>query len=103
MSQQISIQLSTLPLNIVFIENGQIAIIPRGDFGTLVDGVATYDSKGFSVSGVQYNYSVAIDYKREAELLKYLQSLALDINTVYNAFNMEAQMRQHMGNFNFSF
>jgi hypothetical protein len=101
--QQISIQLSTLPLNIVFIENGQIVIMPRGDFGTLVDGAAVFDSKGFSVGGVQYNYGVGISYKQEPELLKYLQSLALDMNTVYNAFNMEAQMRQHMGNFNFNF
>jgi hypothetical protein len=100
---QISIQLSTLPLNIVFIENGTIAIIPQGNFGTLVDGVATYDSKGFSVSGVAYNYSVAIDYKNEPELFKYLQSLVLDINTVYNAFSAQEQVRQHMGNFNFSF
>jgi hypothetical protein len=100
---QISIQLSTLPLSIVFIENGTIAIIPQGNFGTLVDGVATYDSKGFSLSGVAYNYSVAIDYKNEPELLKYLQSLALDINTVYNAFSAQEQIRQHMGNFNFSF
>jgi hypothetical protein len=99
--EQISTQLSTLPLNIIFIENGQIAIIPRGEFGTLVDGVATYDSKGFSVGGVQYNYGVGISYKQEAELLKYLQSLALNIDTVYNSFSMEAQMRQHMGNFNF--
>jgi hypothetical protein len=52
---------------------------------------------------VQYNYGVAISYKQEPELLKYLQSLALDMNTVYDAFNMEAQMRQHMGNFNFGF
>jgi len=100
---QISTQLSTLPLNIIFIENGQIAIVPRDNFGTLVDGAAIYDSKGFSVEDVQYDYGVAISYKQEPELLKYLQSLALDINTVYNAFNMEAQMRQHMENFNFSF
>lgn len=101
--QQISIQLNNLPLNIVFIENGTIALIPQGNFGTLVDGAATFDSKGFSVSGVAYSYSAAIDYKKEPELLKYLQSLALDMNTVYNSFSMEAQMRQHMGNFNFSF
>jgi hypothetical protein len=100
---QISIQLSTLPLNLIFIENGMVAIVPRDNFGTLVDGSAVFDSKGFSVSGVQYNYGVAISYKQEPELLKYLQSLALDMNTVYDAFNMEAQMRQHMGNFNFGF
>jgi hypothetical protein len=101
--QQISTQLSALPLNIIFIENGQIAIVPRGDFGTLVDRAAVFDSKGFSVGGVAYNYGVGISYKQEPELLKYLQSLALDMNTVYNAFNMEQQMRQHMGNFNFNF
>jgi hypothetical protein len=100
---QISIQLSSLPLNMVFIENGTIALIPQGNFNTLVDGAATFDSKGFSVSGVAYNYSVAIDYKNEPELLKYLQSLVLSLDTVYNAFQMEQQMRQHMGNFNFSF
>jgi hypothetical protein len=100
---QISIQLSTLPLNIIFIENGQIAIVPQGDFGTLADGSAVFDSKGFSVSGVAYNYGVVISYKQEPELLKYLQSLALSIDTVYNSFSMEDQMRQHMGNFNFNF
>jgi len=103
MNQQISIQLSALPLNIIFIENGQIAIVPQVNFGTLVDGSAIYDSKGFSVGGVQYSYGVAISYKQEPELLKYLQSLALNIDTVYNSFQMEAQMRQHMGNFNFNF
>jgi hypothetical protein len=100
---QISIQLSNLPLNIIFIENGTIALIPQGNFNTLVDGSAIFDSKGFSVGGVQYDYGVAINYKQETELLKYLQSLALNLDTVYNAFNMEAQMRQHMGNFNFGF
>lgn len=100
---QISIQLSTLPLDIVFTENGMIAIIPQGNFGTLVDGSAIFDSKGFSVSGVAYNYSTVIGYKNDPGLLKYLKSLDLDISIIYNQFNMEQQMRQHMGNFNFGF
>ena len=101
--KQISIQLNTLPLNITFIENGTIAITPRENFGTLVDGAAIYDPKGFLVSGVQYNYGVAIDYKNRPNLLEYLQSLALNLDNVYNTFSAQEQMRQHMNGFSFQF
>jgi hypothetical protein len=97
--QQISIQLSTLPLNIVFLENSTIAIVPISNFNTLIDGAAIFNMSGFSVGGVSYEYSTSIEYKNEPELLEYLKSLALDINLVYNSFAMQ----QHMNGFNFSF
>jgi hypothetical protein len=101
--QQITTRLGTLPINITFLENGMIALSPQGNFGTLVDGIAMYDDKGFSVGVKQYFYGVMIDYKREPDLLTYLKSLDLDTNVIHNQFAAEKQMREKMKGFHFNF
>jgi hypothetical protein len=97
--QQITTRLGTLPINIIFLENGMIALSPQGNFGTLVDGLSLFDNKGFSVGVKQYFYGVMIDYKQEPDLLSYLKSLDLDINVIHNQFAVEKQMRGFHFNF----
>lgn len=100
----VSIQLSSLPFSISFYPNGCIAINHINmPVETLIDGVAMYDSKGFSVGCSQYFYGTLIDYKQEKDLLEYLKSLQLDVQQVYNAFAVEKMMQEQMNNFHFKF
>lgn len=104
---QISLNLTHLPLSIVFLADGTISIVPRGNFATIIDGDVVIDSIGVSIGRVQYEYRRAIDYKDDKKFLKWLQSLGLDQpsrDAVYNALQaQEMQMRGFPQGFGFNF
>lgn len=66
-------QLGNLPISITYIPDGTIALSPTAQFKGIVDGKAVFLMNGYTVDGVDYEYNVAIDYKEEPALLKWLQ------------------------------
>lgn len=75
----IQIQLGNLPLSLTCFLNGTIALQPNQQFAAIIDGDVTLDMAGFTVCGEAYEYNTQIDYKKDANLLKWLQSLNLQM------------------------
>ena len=73
----ITTPLANLPLNITYIFDGTIALQPTRQFTAIIDGDVKLDMTGFSVGDELYDYNVAINYKNDEKLLKWLQSLSL--------------------------
>ena len=71
----ITTPLATLPLNITYIFDGTIALQPNQHFAAIIDEDVKLDMTGFTVGDESYDYNVAIDYKNDEKLLKWLQSL----------------------------
>lgn len=75
----ITTPLANLPLNITYIMDGTIALHPSRQFAAIIDNDVKLDMTGFTVGEESYDYNVAIDYKKDANLLKWLQSLNLQM------------------------
>ena len=71
----ITTSLANLPLNITYIFDGTIALSPSQQFNTIIDNDVKLDMAGFTVGTEAYDCNVAIDYKNDEKLLKWLQSL----------------------------
>lgn len=73
--QSVTTSLANLPLNITYIMDGTIALSPSQQFNTIIDNDVKLDMTGFTVGDESYDYSVAIAYKEDEKLLKWMQSL----------------------------
>ena len=71
----ITTQLANLPLNITYIMDGTIALQPNQHFAATIDNDVKLDMTGFTVGSEVYDYNVAVAYKEDEKLLKWLQSL----------------------------
>lgn len=71
----ITTSLANLPLNITYIMDGTIALQPNQHFKAIIDNDVKLDMTGFTVGDESYDYNVAISYKEDEKLLKWLQSL----------------------------
>lgn len=71
----ITTSLANLPLNITYIFDGTIALQPNQHFAAIIDEDVKLDMTGFTVGDESYDYNVAITYKEDEKLLKWLQSL----------------------------
>ena len=81
--QQLSIQINNLPLQLICIENGQIAIQPTEKFSTIIDDTgAIFDSVGFSINEVGYEYGKMLSYKEDSGLLQWLQKQEMPIPVI---------------------
>lgn len=83
MHQQISVPLNSLPLNIVYLSNGQIGLVPRGIFPTIFDspekGIhAIITPEKMIVGTTEIKYNTSLKYKEMPELLEWLQQQNLE-------------------------
>lgn len=83
MIQQLSAPINTLPLNIVYVSNGTIGIVPRGNFPVIYDqpeqGIhAIITPEKMIVGNTNVPYNVSLKYKEMPELLKWLQQQDLE-------------------------
>ena len=77
MIQQLSAPINTLPLNIVYISNGTIGIVPKGAFQVIFDspeqGIhAIITPEKMIVGTTEIKYNTSLKYKEMPELLKWL-------------------------------
>lgn len=79
---QITIPIEGLPLNMILLSDGTLALSPNQQFKGIIDGKAVFTMDGFSVDGVSYEYNRALAYKNEPELLGYLQGLNLPMPVI---------------------
>jgi len=81
--QQVSMQLAHLPYQIIFAQNGMIGFQPMGQFKPIVeyfeDSLVVIDSSGIMIDNNLYEAGEGINYKNEPKLLKWLQSLNLEM------------------------
>ena len=81
--QQISLQLGTFPMQIIFAANGQIGFSAMTQFKTIVeyfeDSLIIIDSNGIKIDNEFFEANEGINYKQHPKLLKWLQSLNLEI------------------------
>lgn len=83
--QQIAINLGNLPLNLILVSNGQLALVPRGNFPVIFDqpeqGIsAIISSDKFLVGDKEIRYNTAISYKDIPELKEWLVQQKLELN-----------------------
>lgn len=83
MHQQISVPLNSLPLNIVYLSNGQIGLVPRGTFPTVFDqpdqGIhAIITPEKMLVGNTEIKYNTSLKYKEMPELLEWLKAQQLE-------------------------
>lgn len=83
MHQQISVPLNSLPLNIVYLSNGQIGLVPRGAFPVTFDqpeqGIhAIITPEKMIVGTTEIKYNTSLKYKEMPELLEWLQAQQLE-------------------------
>lgn len=83
MHQQISVPLNSLPLNIVYLSNGQIGLVPRGAFPVIFDspeqGIhAIITPEKMVVGNTDVPYNTSLKYKEMPELLKWLVQQQLE-------------------------
>lgn len=83
MIQQLSAPINTLPLNIVYISNGTIGIVPKGAFPTIFDspeqGIhAIITPEKMIVGTTEIKYNTSLKYKEIPELLEWLQNQQLE-------------------------
>lgn len=83
MIQQLSAPINTLPLNIVYISNGTLGIVPKGIFPTLFDqpeqGVhAIITPEKMIVGTTEIKYNTSLKYKEMPELLEWLKAQNLE-------------------------
>jgi hypothetical protein len=79
MTFQVNIPLSTFPLTLLCRGDATIALQPSHQFKYFTDGVAQFDMSGFTINDVQYSYGEFLKYKEIPELLKWLQSLNMEM------------------------
>ena len=77
--QAVQLQLGNLPLLLTCFMNATISFAPTQHFKAIIDGDVTLDMAGFTVCGEAYEYNTQIEYKKDANLLKWLQSLNLQM------------------------
>ena len=83
--QQIQLQLSTLPVILLCFQDASIAFAPSQQFKTIIDDSgACWDMEGFSIGDKSYDYQKRYYYKDNEVLLKYLQSLNMELPTFNN-------------------
>lgn len=82
----ITTQLANLPINMTYIVDGTIALQPNQPFRAIIDNDVKLDMTGFTVGEESYDWNVAIDYKKDANLLKWLQSLNLQMPNFQQGF-----------------
>ena len=75
----IQFQLGNLPLSLTCFLNGTISFTPVQQFKAIIDGDVKIDMQGITVGDEEYLYNQQIDYKNDANLLKWLQSLNLQM------------------------
>lgn len=83
MYQQLAMQMVGLPLNLILISNGQLAVCPRGIFNTIYDqpeqGIsAVISSDKMLVGNTEVSYNKALSYKQMPELLEWLVQQKLE-------------------------
>lgn len=83
--QQLAINIGNLPISLVLISNGQLALVPRGSFKTIYDqpeqGIsAIVHSDKMIVGNTEVCYNVALRYKEMPELLEWLVQQKLELN-----------------------
>lgn len=83
MHQQISVQLNSLPLNIVYLSNGQVGLVPRGAFPVIFDspeqGIhAIITPEKMIVGNTNVPYNTSLKYKEMPELLEWLKAQSLE-------------------------
>ena len=79
MTFQIQIPLATFPISLFCRGDAKIALQPSQNFKYFTDGVASFDMTGFTIDNVQYSYEEYLDYKNIPSLLKWLQSLNMEM------------------------
>ena len=89
--QQISQPLNRLPLNIVFISNGHIGLVPQGAFPIIFDqpeqGIqAVIMSEGLLAGSTHVPYNTSLPYKEMPELLQWLQEQEIEMPTFGQMF-----------------
>lgn len=77
MIQQLSAPINTLPLNIVYISNGTLGIVPKGAFPVIYDqpeqGIhAIITPEKMIVGSTNVPYNTSLKYKEMPELLEWL-------------------------------
>lgn len=77
--QAIRLQLGNLPLSLTCFMNATISFTPTQQFKAIVDGDVKIDMQGITVGDEEYLYNQQIEYKKDANLLKWLQSLNLQM------------------------
>lgn len=84
MHQQISVPLNSLPLNIVYLSNGQIGLVPRGNpfpviFDSPEQGIhAIITPEKMIVGNIDVPYNTSLKYKEMPELLEWLVQQQLE-------------------------
>lgn len=83
MHQQISVPLNSLPLNIVYLSNGKIGLVPRGTFPVTFDqpeqGIhAIITPEKMIVGTTEIKYNTSLKYKEMPELLEWLVQQQLE-------------------------
>lgn len=75
----IQFQLGNLPLSLTCFLNATISFTPTQQFKAIIDGGVRIDMQGIAVGDEEYLYNQQIEYKKDANLLKWLQSLNLQM------------------------
>lgn len=83
MIQQISAPLGNLPLSIVYVSNGTIGLVPKGNFPVLFDmpeqGIhAIITPEKMIVGTTEIKYNTSLKYKEMPELFEWLQNQQLE-------------------------
>jgi len=91
MHQQITIKINNLPLVLICLSNGHVAIIPQGKFPVIFDSpeqgvkaVITPETMLVGTTNVPYNTS--LPYKEMPELLQWLVDQQLEMPAFGNMF-----------------
>ena len=71
----VQLQLGNLPLSLTCFLNATISFTPTQQFKAIVDGDVKIDMQGITVGDEEYLYNQQIEYKKDEQLLKWLQSL----------------------------
>lgn len=75
----IQFQLGSLPLSMTCFMNATISFAPTQQFKAIVDDNVKIDMQGITAGDEEYLYNQQIEYKKDEKLLKWLQSLNLQM------------------------
>ena len=78
MTFQVPIPIAGMPLTLICLGDGSIAIQPSQQFSTLIDqqlgGIsAMFNMEGFTIGAEEYKYNTKIFYKAAPNVLQWLQ------------------------------
>lgn len=84
--QQIALPLGGLPLNLICLSNGLVAIQPIGAFKSILEALegipVVIASDGMSIGDKEYRYGEMIEYKQDENMLKWLKSLNMEMPNI---------------------